>query len=362
MHPPGSNALAPPDVTRVADLTGLDRLGVPIWQALRPLGKSLSCHLGKGLTDEASILSALGEARECHDCEAFVPVRERRTWSQLPHSERPPSIDSISRTPGTLSSNEFIDWTAVPSLDQGCFWIPSASIAIDFTAHTHPAIPCSTAGQATAATLARATRSALLELVERDAVARHQYRSFGETLMSAVDPASIEISWFQDLADKVRTIGMAIGVHRLPALCGIPAYEVTLLEPVNDGATCRFTCGWGADLCAADAIKAAALEAAQARAANIAGARDDIHLQGRQSPINLGWLVSSGRGRWDQGEVAAGNNASLSDEAAVIWIVAALQAAGHRHIGRIVTSALGAAFTTVKCFVPTLARVTSTKL
>src|SRR5580704_5519725 len=40
-------------VTRLADITGLDRLGVPVTLALRPNSPTIVCSSGKGLTLDA---------------------------------------------------------------------------------------------------------------------------------------------------------------------------------------------------------------------------------------------------------------------------------------------------------------------
>ncbi|MEV6575650.1 hypothetical protein [Streptomyces sp. NPDC051577] len=37
-------------VTRVADLTGLDCIGLPVWTAIRPASLTLSTSQGKGAT------------------------------------------------------------------------------------------------------------------------------------------------------------------------------------------------------------------------------------------------------------------------------------------------------------------------
>ena len=51
-------------VTRLARLTGLDRLGVEVVGAVRPRGHVLQVSQGKGRTLEAARWSALGEAIE----------------------------------------------------------------------------------------------------------------------------------------------------------------------------------------------------------------------------------------------------------------------------------------------------------
>ena len=56
-------------ITRVANITGLDRIGIPVWICVRPLGRSLSVAQGKGLTSELAEVSAVMESIECHHAE-----------------------------------------------------------------------------------------------------------------------------------------------------------------------------------------------------------------------------------------------------------------------------------------------------
>src|SRR5437868_3461455 len=46
-------------ITRLANVTGLDHVGVPTWMAVRPLALSLSVSQGKGLTHDLAKISAL---------------------------------------------------------------------------------------------------------------------------------------------------------------------------------------------------------------------------------------------------------------------------------------------------------------
>src|SRR5690242_2091930 len=57
-------ALAAAGVTRVADVTGLDHLGIPVFQAIRPASRNLSVSQGKGLSAAAARVSAAMEALE----------------------------------------------------------------------------------------------------------------------------------------------------------------------------------------------------------------------------------------------------------------------------------------------------------
>jgi ribosomal protein S12 methylthiotransferase accessory factor len=66
-------------ITRLADVTGLDRIGVPVFQAIRPLSRSVSVSQGKGLDADAARASALMEAAETWHAErAETPLRLAR--------------------------------------------------------------------------------------------------------------------------------------------------------------------------------------------------------------------------------------------------------------------------------------------
>src|SRR5262249_21130293 len=52
-------------ITRIGNITGLDRVGIPVMQAIRPLSLSNSVAQGKGATPEAAAVSAILEAAEC---------------------------------------------------------------------------------------------------------------------------------------------------------------------------------------------------------------------------------------------------------------------------------------------------------
>src|SRR6186997_3145466 len=66
-------------ITRVANVTGLDHVGVPTWLVVRPLARSLTVSQGKGLTHELAQASGLMESIEVHHAEHFVPRGHRRS-------------------------------------------------------------------------------------------------------------------------------------------------------------------------------------------------------------------------------------------------------------------------------------------
>src|SRR6201999_785112 len=53
-------------ITRLANVTGLDRIGIPVYQAIRPNSRGLSLSQGKGVDEVSAQVSALMESLECH--------------------------------------------------------------------------------------------------------------------------------------------------------------------------------------------------------------------------------------------------------------------------------------------------------
>lgn len=58
-------------LTRVADITGFDRIGVPVTATIRPNSLTLSASSGKGLTKNAAIVSGFMEAMELFHAECL---------------------------------------------------------------------------------------------------------------------------------------------------------------------------------------------------------------------------------------------------------------------------------------------------
>src|SRR5580692_11826306 len=75
-------------ITRIAELTGLDTLGIPVFAAIRPMGKSLSTQQGKGLSRDAARISALMESLETFSAEHVVLPRVSGSARALARAHR----------------------------------------------------------------------------------------------------------------------------------------------------------------------------------------------------------------------------------------------------------------------------------
>src|SRR3546814_13206270 len=70
-------------ITRAADITGLDRLGIPTWCAVRPGALQTQISNGKGLTHAAAKASALMEAIEHFHAETIAVERVRASHDEM---------------------------------------------------------------------------------------------------------------------------------------------------------------------------------------------------------------------------------------------------------------------------------------
>ena len=102
----------PAGITRVADITGLDRLGIPVFSCIRPDAAegSISVYNGKGATETAARVSAIMEglerySAEIHDRHPLVATCDEISRAYQPvHPQDlilPPHPDLINPIPWT---------------------------------------------------------------------------------------------------------------------------------------------------------------------------------------------------------------------------------------------------------------------
>src|SRR2546428_13701976 len=60
-------------ITRLANVTGLDRIGIPVWLCIRPNARCLSVSQGKGLDDDLARVSAVLGAIGLPHAEGVAP-------------------------------------------------------------------------------------------------------------------------------------------------------------------------------------------------------------------------------------------------------------------------------------------------
>src|SRR6476659_8235836 len=84
-------------ITRLGNITGLDRIGIPVAVAVRPNSRSVSVSEGKGKDNPQAMAPARMEACEGFHAEEVVPTRHG-AYQRLAEAER--VVDPAQLCPG----------------------------------------------------------------------------------------------------------------------------------------------------------------------------------------------------------------------------------------------------------------------
>jgi len=261
-------------VTRIAELTGLDTLGIPVFAAIRPMGRSLSTQQGKGTSALAAKVSALMESLETWSAEHLVLPVIRASSRAL--RDRAVDVRALPRPRGRLDRDARWRWVEGWELaGNRPLLVPEQAVTLDTTFRVPPIFDISSNGLASGNLLVEAIVHGLCEVIERDAEAAWR-RSGGDrriVLDSIADPAC------RALIDRIVHAGARVFVWDIAGGdAAVPVIGAAIMEDPNEPAwrTLGFYQGFGAHWLPEVAIARALTEAAQTRLTYIAGARDDF--------------------------------------------------------------------------------------
>jgi YcaO-like protein with predicted kinase domain len=265
-------------ITSIGDITGLDRIGIPVAVAVRPNSRSVSVAQGKGLDLPQALASALMEACEGYNAEEIGACR-CATYREL--AANATVVDPAALCPGLrrFDADRPISWAeGFDLLQREPCWVPAETVHTDYTL-TQPDgyFLAGSNGLASGNHLIEAVNAALYEVVERDAVALWAARPIRERARGVLDLASIDDTDCRMLLGKYDSAEIAVRVCNVTTDVGIAAFlcEIRDLAPSDPTRLNRFH-GAG---CHADrdiALARALTEAAQTRLTYIAGLRDDL--------------------------------------------------------------------------------------
>ncbi|MCA1443678.1 YcaO-like family protein [Ensifer sp. IC4062] len=265
-------------ITRVADLTGLDRIGFPVVQAIRPAALSEVTSLGRGLAMAEAAVGAIMESLERFFAESIPAERVFLA-----------TADDLGLAEG-LFENLLVPGVGANWRKRAIHWITGIDITtgaarpvpleLVHTCYSEP--PPSGDGLFTRTTTGLACHTSaygafvhgLFECIERDAIAR------AFTTHGFFDRMRLAPSGLGDRVDHIRSVagacGVSFGLWLAPSPTRVPvvwcqSIETGLGEPI----LALPTEGYAAGPSVAAAAASAMLEALAARAGAISGARDD---------------------------------------------------------------------------------------
>jgi ribosomal protein S12 methylthiotransferase accessory factor len=274
--------LAPLGITRLANVTGLDVIGIPVVVACRPNSRSLAVAQGKGLDLDAAKASALMETIELWHAERIALPLKLASFDELRFAHRMIDVGGLPR----LSTRGFDGrlttlWIEGFDLQQGAHvWLPYELVHMNYTLPLPPgsgSFVMSSNGLASGNHLLEALCHGICEVVERDADSVWAARSDEARAATRLDLSSVDDPVCRGLLERYREAGVAVAVWETTSDVGVAAFRCTILDAHPDPTRLLYAnSGMGCHPARAIALGRALTEAAQARLTTISSSRDDV--------------------------------------------------------------------------------------
>jgi thioglycine synthase len=271
-------------VTRIANITDLDRIGIPVFSAIRPSAAAgaISIYSGKGVNETNARISAIMESFE--RCLAEQPEVSINLPGVQPETQRVVnSYESLSEDypalfpEALLLPQPFAEFSKIEWI-MGHDIMNDIEVFVPANAVFHPYDPgtgvklfrSNTNGLASGNTIEEAVLHGLLEVIERDALSIAEYTHDPGREIVLSESEGINYS----LKKKMEEAGIKVKVWLLGSDIDIPTVVVALDDTVlKDPAL--LVMGAGSHLSPEIAVTRALTEAAQSRVVQIHGARED---------------------------------------------------------------------------------------
>jgi YcaO-like protein with predicted kinase domain len=270
-------------ITRIANITGLDCIGIPIGMVCRPNARSLSVAQGKGLDLAAAQASGLMESVESYHAEHLTLPLKLATYEELRYTHQVVDPTQLPRPAGGLFHPHLVlPWIAgYDLLRDAPVWVPYEMVHLNYTVamrQSTPAFFASSNGLASGNHLLEAISHAICEVVERDATTLWYLSDPTAQAATRIDPATVDDPACRVVLDKFARAGIAVGIWEITSDIGLPAFLCRIVDAADE--PLRRLCngdGMGCHPAREVALLRALTEAAQSRVTWIAGSRDDCY-------------------------------------------------------------------------------------
>ncbi|WP_300061578.1 YcaO-like family protein [uncultured Roseobacter sp.] len=266
-------------ITRLANVTGLDRVGLPVVIAIRPNARSIAVSQGKGMSLAHAKASALMESIEIWHAEHIDRPLYYASVADLAPRHRFVDLARLPRTPRPQPPRtERQHWiTARDILSDEDRLVPFEMVHADYT---YPAIgeagcyPASTNGLASGNHVMEAICHGICEVIERDALALWHARPVAHRARTRLDAESITDAPLRASLARFAQAGLAVAIWEITTDLGVPSFMAVVQEPQSESGHLGLGSGTHPD--PTIALHRTLNEAAQTRLNYISGAREDL--------------------------------------------------------------------------------------
>jgi YcaO-like protein with predicted kinase domain len=329
-------------ITRVANITGLDTLGIPVVAVCRPNSRSLAVSQGKGLDLDAARASGVMESIESYHAEHVALPLRLGSYRELREAGPVVDVASLPR----LSVSTFHDgarllWIQGVDLLRGeRSWLPYEIVHTDYTLPLPPgsgSFMMSSNGLSSGNHFLEAVSHGICEIVERDATTLWTLSGEQVKRSTRLDLGTVGDLSCRLVLERFERAGALPVVWETTTDVGIPSFLCALLErspaplrplPVSSGMGCHPA--------REVALLRALTEAAQTRLTLISGSRDDAGRSTYQKTLDVDaarslrtWAMTTEPGRRFP-DVPTSAGATLDDD--VAWELDRLRGAGFSEV------------------------------
>jgi len=258
-------------ITRVADITNLDRIGIPVFSSIRPAADkgAISVYNGKGATPAEARVSAMMEGIERYSAEVHERELLVETYSKLASETN--AVDPRDLIlPSEANPEMAIPWIeGYDLIRKEEVMVPASGVFHPLPSNYPQLFRTNTNGLASGNVLEEAVFHGLSEVIERDAW------SLVETVKKTGPRVTeVEEGLAAGLIEKFAAAEVDVRIKDITSNIGVPTIaaasdDLRLKDPA------LLTIGMGTHTSAEVAVLRALTEVAQSRLTQIHGARED---------------------------------------------------------------------------------------
>jgi YcaO-like protein with predicted kinase domain len=325
-------------ITRIANVTGLDTIGIPVVMVCRPNSRSIAVSQGKGLTLAAAKASGLMESVEGYHAERIALPLKLASYEELCYTHNVVDVSQLPQpTSGVFHPNLPLLWIEGHDLLQDeCVWVPYEMVHLNHTLPLPPGTGCfvsSSNGLASGNHLLEGISHSICEVVERDATTLWSLRDEIAQHETRIDLGSVDDPDCRAALEKFERAGVCLAVWETTSDIGIAAFLCLAIErAVNRLRPLPSALGFGCHPARPIALVRALAEAAQSRLTYISGSRDDLGRNAYEYSLSQKTLQSDRERMEIQGpmrefrDVPSFDGATFNED--VAWELKRLRSAG----------------------------------
>jgi putative methanogenesis marker protein 1 len=263
-------------VTRIAEITHLDRIGIPVYSAIRPAAAegAVSIYAGKGATKSQAKASAMMESFERYSAELNDKDRENFICGVFEGTNEKYIHPNSLILPNLLLDPEKseMEWVRSTNLkDNSHVLVPANAVYHPYISDNTKIFQSNTNGLASGNRIEEAVFHGMMEVVERDAwsIFESKRQQKPEINCENTDNQIIQniLAMFKKVSINVKLVNLTADI------------EITTVAAVSDDTILKdpalLTLGVGTHLDPEVAVIRALTEVAQSRATQIHGTRED---------------------------------------------------------------------------------------